>query len=230
MDMILKGCKIHTSVRKTLIYRFQSLLSEGCVYQISFFSVGESGHDLHPTSHPFKINLHMDTFVRLVPNKAINLSPYNFVPLSDIMFKDIDTCDWNSHRCNWVRVECTFFGKYVAEVVGYLASGDATNVVVVRQVSKMFMGLQGFFLILSRKKLPLSELARCRTRQKKSTPEDDFLKHSDEKTIEQLKDLAEYIAEGMDWCYPACKCSKKEATALLGKSCADLLETIGSDP
>ncbi|XP_057432660.1 uncharacterized protein LOC130725450 [Lotus japonicus] len=38
MDMILmddKGCKIHASVRKTLIYRFQSLLSEGRVYQIS---------------------------------------------------------------------------------------------------------------------------------------------------------------------------------------------------
>ncbi|XP_057458143.1 uncharacterized protein LOC130748907 [Lotus japonicus] len=94
MDMILmddKGCKIHTSVRKTLIYRFQSLLSEGRVYQISFFGVGESGRDLRPTSHPFKINFDIHTYVRLVPNKAINLSPYNFVPLSDIMFKDIDT-------------------------------------------------------------------------------------------------------------------------------------------
>ncbi|XP_057418884.1 uncharacterized protein LOC130713101 [Lotus japonicus] len=31
------------------------------------------------------------------------------------------------------RVECAFFGKYVAEIVGYLASGDATNTVVVVQ-------------------------------------------------------------------------------------------------
>ncbi|XP_057432558.1 uncharacterized protein LOC130725335 [Lotus japonicus] len=43
MDMILmdeKGCKIHASVRKTLIYRFQSLLSEGRVYQISIIAPG----------------------------------------------------------------------------------------------------------------------------------------------------------------------------------------------
>ncbi|XP_057452751.1 uncharacterized protein LOC130744597 [Lotus japonicus] len=77
MDMILmddKGCKIHATVRKTLIYRFQSLLSEGRVYQILFFGVGESGRDFRPTSHPFKINFDIHTFVRLVPNKAINLS------------------------------------------------------------------------------------------------------------------------------------------------------------
>ncbi|XP_057425857.1 uncharacterized protein LOC130719241 [Lotus japonicus] len=86
-----RGCKIHASVRKTLIYRFQSLLSEGHVYQISFFGVGESGRDFRPTSHPFKINFDIHTYVRLVPNKAINLSPYNFVPLSNIMFKDLDT-------------------------------------------------------------------------------------------------------------------------------------------
>ncbi|XP_057418864.1 uncharacterized protein LOC130713081 [Lotus japonicus] len=94
MDMILmdeKGCKIHASVRRTLIYRFQSLLSEGRVYQISFFGVGESGRDFRPTSHPFKINFDIHTSVRLVPNKTIDLSPYNFVPISDIMFKDLDT-------------------------------------------------------------------------------------------------------------------------------------------
>ncbi|XP_057440537.1 uncharacterized protein LOC130732527 [Lotus japonicus] len=94
MDMVLmddKSCKIHASVRKTLIYLFQSLLSEGGVYQISFFGAGESGRDFRPTSHPFKINFNIHTYVRLVPNKAINLSTYSFVPLCDIMFKDPDT-------------------------------------------------------------------------------------------------------------------------------------------
>ncbi|XP_057452927.1 uncharacterized protein LOC130744789 [Lotus japonicus] len=86
-----KGCKIHVTVRKTLIYRFQSLISEGRVYQISFFGVGESGRDFRPTGHPFKINFDIHTSVRLVPNRAIDLSPYNFVPISDIMFKDLDT-------------------------------------------------------------------------------------------------------------------------------------------
>ncbi|XP_057444263.1 uncharacterized protein LOC130736447 [Lotus japonicus] len=94
MDMVLmdgKGCKIHASVSKTLIYRFQYLISEGRVYQISFFGVGESGRDFRPTSHPFKINFDIHTYVRLVPNNAINLSPYSFVPLCNIMFKDLDT-------------------------------------------------------------------------------------------------------------------------------------------
>ncbi|XP_057446226.1 uncharacterized protein LOC130738282 [Lotus japonicus] len=154
-------CKIHASVRKTLIYRFQSLLSEGRVYQISFFGVGEKGRDFRPTSHPFKINFDIHTSVRLVPNKAINLSPYNFVPISDIMFKDLDTSflidvigiltgasaeqefekDGGKHKRitialdqDGARVECAFFGKYVDEVVGYLGFVDATNVVVVHLI------------------------------------------------------------------------------------------------
>ncbi|XP_057445046.1 uncharacterized protein LOC130737312 [Lotus japonicus] len=90
-SVVAKGCKIHATVRKTLIYRFQSLLSEGRVYQILSFGVGESGRDFRPTSHPFKINFDIHPFVRLVPNKAINLSPYKFVLISDIMFKDLYT-------------------------------------------------------------------------------------------------------------------------------------------
>ncbi|XP_057444995.1 replication factor A protein 1-like [Lotus japonicus] len=161
MDMILmddKGCKIHATVRKTLIYRFQSLISEGRVYQISFFGVGESGRDFRPTEHPFKINFDIHTSVRLVPNKAIDLSPYNFVPISNIMFKDLDTSflidvvgiltgasaeqefekDGGKQKRitieleqDGARVECAFFGKYVDEVVGYLGSADAINAVVV---------------------------------------------------------------------------------------------------
>ncbi|KAL6562418.1 hypothetical protein OROGR_003425 [Orobanche gracilis] len=39
MELVLmdsKGCKIHASVRKTLVYRFKPLLTEGHVYQISY--------------------------------------------------------------------------------------------------------------------------------------------------------------------------------------------------
>ncbi|XP_057418499.1 uncharacterized protein LOC130712695 [Lotus japonicus] len=94
LDMILmdgKGCKIHATVRKTLIYRFQSSLTEGKVYQISYFGVGESGRDFRLTEHPFKINFDIQTSVRLLPNKAINITTYSFVPLADIMYKDLDT-------------------------------------------------------------------------------------------------------------------------------------------
>ncbi|XP_057432856.1 uncharacterized protein LOC130725664 [Lotus japonicus] len=124
-----KGCKIHATVRKTLIYRFQSSLTEGKVYQISYFGVGESGRDFRPIEHPFKINFDIQTSVRLLPNKAINITP----------------CNWNSNGRKWrtgvrkgcVRVECAFFGKYVSEVIGYLSSVDATNAVVVVQCCKI---------------------------------------------------------------------------------------------
>ncbi|XP_057444849.1 replication factor A protein 1-like [Lotus japonicus] len=210
-----KGCKIHATVRKTLIYRFQSLISEGRVYQISFFGVGESGRDFRPTGHPFKINFDIHTSVRLVPNRAIDLSPYNFVPISDIMFKDLNTSflidvigiltdasaeqefekDGGKQKRitieldqDGARVECAFFGKYVDEVVGYLGSADATNaVVVVRQVSKMFMELQRF---LESHDNTVHVISPLQDSAKKSTPEDDFLKQNDGKTIEQLKDLA----------------------------------------
>ncbi|XP_057434434.1 uncharacterized protein LOC130727344 [Lotus japonicus] len=114
------------------------------VAKISFFGVGESGRDFLPTSHSFKINFDIHTSVRLVPNKAINLSPYNFLSISDIMFKDLDTAEQEFEKDggkqkritieldqDGARVECAFFGKYVDEIVGYLGYVDATNVVVV---------------------------------------------------------------------------------------------------
>ncbi|XP_057432011.1 replication factor A protein 1-like [Lotus japonicus] len=339
MDMILmddKGCKIHATVRKTLIYRFQSSLTEGKVYQISYFGVGESGRDFRPTDHPFKINFDIQTSVRLLPNKAINITPYSFVPLADIMYKDLDTSflidvigiltgasgeqdfqkDGTKQKRitieldqDGVRVECAFFGKYVSEVIAYLSSVDATNAVVVVQCCKIkpFKGKNSIQNVYGATRVlfnpQIQEAAPLRARflesndpaahiisllqdsSKKISLEEDFLKKSDGKTIELLKDLAEksfcvvlgtvkYIAEGMVWHYPACKCSKKvypadgmyfcdtcnrhvvspthkfriqlrvmdskdtatfalfdqEASALLNKSCSDLLETYGSDP
>lgn len=93
LDMVLvdsKGDKIHATVRKTLIYRFQSLLTEGRVYQISFFGVGESGRDFRTTGHAFKINFQIHTFVCVVTNTPINHSPYSFMAISEIMFNDPD--------------------------------------------------------------------------------------------------------------------------------------------
>ncbi|XP_057438897.1 uncharacterized protein LOC130730799 [Lotus japonicus] len=206
MDMILmddKGHKIHASVRKTLIYRFQSLLSEGRVYQISFFGVGESGRDFRPTSHPWKINFDIHTSVRLVPNKAINLSPYSFVPLSDIISKDLDT-------------------SFLIDVIGILtgATGEQEFEKDVEKHKRITIQLDqdGF---LESNDTAAQVISPLQDSAKKSTPEDDFLKLIDGKTIEQLKNLAEqksycivlgtvkYIAEGMDWYYPTCKCSKK---------------------
>ncbi|KAL6560658.1 hypothetical protein OROGR_004217 [Orobanche gracilis] len=36
-----------------------------------------------------------------------------------------------------VRLECVFFGKYVAEIMGHLSCGDMTNAVVVVHYAKI---------------------------------------------------------------------------------------------
>ncbi|XP_057451979.1 uncharacterized protein LOC130743766 [Lotus japonicus] len=208
MDMVLmddKGCKIHATVRKTLIYRFQSLLSEGSVYQISFFGVGESGRDFRPTSHQLKINFDIHTFVRLVPNKAINLSPYCFVPLSDIMFKDLDMSFLigKTSLQNVYGATRVLFNSLIQEAAPLRARFLESNDPAAHVIS------------------PLQDSA------KKSTPEDDFLKQSDG-TIEQLKDLAERVWIGITLRESIARryILLTEATALLNKSCANLLETI----
>ncbi|KAL6553700.1 hypothetical protein OROGR_007542 [Orobanche gracilis] len=86
-----KGCKIHASVRKTLVYRFKPLLTEGHVYQISYFGVGDNVGDFRTTSHQFKINFHIHTIVKEITNTPITKSPYSFKPLSEIMFNDPDS-------------------------------------------------------------------------------------------------------------------------------------------
>ncbi|XP_057445901.1 replication protein A 70 kDa DNA-binding subunit B-like [Lotus japonicus] len=89
--MDAKGCKIHATVRKSLLYRFQPLITEGRVYQISYFSVGENGGEFRTTMHTYKINFEMHTTVRLATNTLITMSPYSFTPLSDIRFNVLDS-------------------------------------------------------------------------------------------------------------------------------------------
>ncbi|XP_057418635.1 replication protein A 70 kDa DNA-binding subunit B-like [Lotus japonicus] len=167
MEMVLmdaKGSKFHVSVKKTLVYKFQPLLTEGRVYNISYFGVGENSGDFKTTSHPFKLNFHMHTSVRLETKTVITKSPYSFTPLSDIMFKDPDssflvdvigiltgsTAEQEFEKNGkiekrvtieldqeGVRMECCFFRKYVPQIMGQLASGDMTNMVVLVNFAKI---------------------------------------------------------------------------------------------
>ncbi|XP_057452036.1 uncharacterized protein LOC130743827 [Lotus japonicus] len=107
-----KGAKIHASIRRTLVYRFQNLLTEGRVYQISFFGVCENGDVigiLTGSSGEQEFEKHGRV------QKRITL--------------ELDQ--------EGVRIEAAFFGKYVDEIVGQLASGDMTNAVIVIQFAKI---------------------------------------------------------------------------------------------
>ncbi|XP_057451916.1 replication protein A 70 kDa DNA-binding subunit A-like [Lotus japonicus] len=310
-DMVLmdsNGDKIHASVSKTLIYRFQHLITEGRVYRISFFGVGESGRDFRTTRHPYKINFQIHTSVRVLTNTQINLSPYSFMPISEIMLNDPDASflidvigiltgangeqefekDGVKQKKiitleleqDGVRMECAFFGEILAQ----LSYGDMTNAVVVvhyakikpfRDIDETTKIRESFF----ERNDPASQVLSQLQDSGRISVEEDLLRQTDGKTIQQIKDLAQktycvvlgtvkYIPDGMDWYYPACKCSKKvfpadgmyfceacnrhvvsplykfriqlrvmdsndsatfvlfdqEASALLNKSCADLVD------
>lgn len=73
-----------------MVYRFHPLLTEGRVYQISYFGVGDNLGDFRTTTHQFKINFHIHTKVKEIGNCPITKSPYSFIPLSEIMFNDPD--------------------------------------------------------------------------------------------------------------------------------------------
>ncbi|KAL6534867.1 hypothetical protein OROGR_013542 [Orobanche gracilis] len=244
MELVLmdsKGCKIHASVRKTLVYRFKPLLTEGHVYQISYFGVGDNVGDFRTTSHQFKINFHIHTIVKEITNTPITKSLYSFKPLSEIMFNDPDSSylidiigiltgssgeqefekDGKVQKRvtieldqDGVRLECVFFGDYVGLILDQLASGDMTNAVVVVQYAKIkpFRGrpsvqnVYGATRILFNPDVEEAEPLRARffelndpATQVLSQLQDSgrvsitqkFLNQTDQKSIEQIKDLTE---------------------------------------
>jgi hypothetical protein len=68
----MKGGKIHTYVRKQLIYMFQSKLDEGNVYEMSYFSIFPQSGFYRTTLHPYKIVFQMKTKVKLSESKNIS--------------------------------------------------------------------------------------------------------------------------------------------------------------
>ncbi|KAL4300224.1 hypothetical protein AHAS_Ahas17G0179500 [Arachis hypogaea] len=84
MEMILvdeSGCKIQAIVRKTMIYRFKELLSEGRVYVMKLFSVVPNQGSYKATRHQFKLIFQFRTIVKdatcdFIPKTALTISPF----------------------------------------------------------------------------------------------------------------------------------------------------------
>ncbi|KAL6559793.1 hypothetical protein OROGR_004910 [Orobanche gracilis] len=159
-----KSSKIQASIRKTLIYKFDRLLSEGHVYCLTYFGVGDNGGSYRYTKHAFKLNFQFNTKVQELKDFPINILPYSFVHLSDIMFNEHDTDflvdiigiltgvgaerEYEKDRkkqkiltieldADGVRIECAFFGSYVDEINSVVSSADMTNAVVLIQFAKV---------------------------------------------------------------------------------------------
>ncbi|XP_068485033.1 uncharacterized protein [Phaseolus vulgaris] len=66
MEMVIQdkdGDRIHVSVRRTLIYKFQNDIFEDKVYSFNFFSVSTNSGSYRTTCHQYKINFQFGTKV-----------------------------------------------------------------------------------------------------------------------------------------------------------------------
>ncbi|XP_057425812.1 uncharacterized protein LOC130719194 [Lotus japonicus] len=160
MELVLmdaKGDRIHGTVQRTHVYKFNPLLVEG--YMFSHFSVGDSPLDFRTTTHAHRIIFGFDSVVQTLTDVPITKSPYSFVSVYDIMFNDPDQTLLfdvigiltghsgeqefeKNHQV--VKVECAFFGSYVQELLSVLSSRNLTGVVVLIQFAKIkpFRGQQ----------------------------------------------------------------------------------------
>ena len=91
MERFMKGFLIHASVRRTLIYKFQSEIKEDKVYAIQSFSVSCNGGSYRTTNHTYKINFQIGTKVNLVECNLVPKSSTAYTPFSTITAPGFDT-------------------------------------------------------------------------------------------------------------------------------------------
>ncbi|XP_057452224.1 uncharacterized protein LOC130744047 [Lotus japonicus] len=214
MELVLmdaKGDRIHGTVQRTHVYKFNPLLVEGRVYMFSHFSVGDSPLDFRTTTHAHKIIFGFDSVVQTLTDVPITKSPYSFVSVYDIMFNDPDQTLLFENR---VKVECAFFGTSVQELLSVLSSRDLTGVVVLIQFAKIkpFRGQQslqnayGATQILFNPEIseatavrdkffemnePGSQILTQLSDSSKPSLDEEFLKLSEMKTFEQIRAMDE---------------------------------------
>ncbi|XP_027938803.1 ATP-dependent DNA helicase RRM3-like [Vigna unguiculata] len=94
MELVIQdkeGSKIHASLRRTLIYKFQTEISEGHVYAIQNFSVAPNSGIHRTKHHPYKINFQFGTKVSLLDGNLVpDLKP-QYTPLSLLTTTGFDT-------------------------------------------------------------------------------------------------------------------------------------------
>ncbi|XP_027931228.1 uncharacterized protein LOC114187234 isoform X2 [Vigna unguiculata] len=162
VEMVLmddKGCKIHASMRRALIYKFISMLKEGNIYCMGFFTVGSNDGDYRTTKHDFKLNFEINTVVEELKEPSITHSPYSFVPFNDMLEKEYDmsylvdviglVTGVVSKReyirqerkirmivieieSGGLKMDCALFGNYVDELNSFLGSGEVASPVVIQ--------------------------------------------------------------------------------------------------
>ncbi|KAK2359764.1 ATP-dependent DNA helicase PIF1 [Trifolium repens] len=176
IEMVLmdsKADRIHATVRRTLIYKFNKELKEDSVFAISNFGAVSNIGSYRTTKHLYKLNFQFSTRIKLsgsryVPQNLYLISHpaeifsgrYDTDYLVDLMGMltavDVEkTYQRNGAQSKNVVIEldhdgyrfkCTLFGAYVDMLNAFLASGKTDNVVVVILLAKVKI-LQGRAII-----------------------------------------------------------------------------------
>ncbi|XP_027922837.1 uncharacterized protein LOC114180740 [Vigna unguiculata] len=139
MEIVLQdqeGVLIHASVRRTLIYKFQSEIKEDKVYTIQSFSVSCNGGCYRTTKHAYKINFQFGTKVNMVQNV---IGMFTGVGTERELEKAGKKTKMNVIliEADGLQLECTLFGQYVDMLNAFLASGEDQHVVIALHYCKV---------------------------------------------------------------------------------------------
>ncbi|CAJ2673547.1 unnamed protein product [Trifolium pratense] len=94
MEMVLmdaKGDRIHATVRRTLIYKFEKDLKEDSVFAISNFGVAANIGSYRTTRHMYKLNFQFATRLKLSENRFVPPNLYLISNPSEIFSGHYDT-------------------------------------------------------------------------------------------------------------------------------------------
>ncbi|KAK8464694.1 hypothetical protein PHAVU_010G059600 [Phaseolus vulgaris] len=208
LEMVLQdeeGVRIHASVRRTLIYKFQNQICEDRVYSIQSFTVASNLGSYRTTKHEYKINFQYGTKVSLMANEVDIIGVLTGVGRERELRKEGRTNKLNviSIDCDGFRIQCTLFGNYVDQLNAYLAAGEVENVVIAIQFAKVKLFRDNIYIqncidctkveynrMLESMNSPSQGLSQL-CESSKQTPEDEFLHTSTRTTIAGLKDCRE---------------------------------------
>jgi len=85
------GNGIHASIKKNLLYKFKNDIFEGKCFTFENMGVANNGGTYRTTRHPFKLNFQFGSKVVFLPALSITKSPYNLVPIPEIVRGSYDT-------------------------------------------------------------------------------------------------------------------------------------------
>jgi len=85
------GNRIHATIKKTLLYKFKNDIFEGKCYTFENMGVANNGGNYRTNRHSLKLNFQFSSKVVYLPNLTITKSPYNFIPISEIVGGSYDT-------------------------------------------------------------------------------------------------------------------------------------------